>query len=65
MQPIKIQFGKLEFGTLFYDPITKDTFRKVSDTKALTENLGVQNARMFKGLDPEESFHPNETVIVP
>lgn len=65
MKPVKIEFGKLEFGTLFYDPITKDTYRKVSDTEALTENISVQNLYASKGLDPNDTFHPNEIVIVP
>ena len=64
MKPIHIQFEKLEFGTRFYDPTTKDFYRKVSETEAEPEDDHRYNRRILLGEYLFDSFHPNETVIV-
>ena len=65
MKPIKIEFGKLEFGTRFLDPATKDYYTKISEREAEPESLDRYNRRLEWDTSPYDTFHPNEIVIVP
>lgn len=64
MNPIETEFGKLELGTKFYDPSTKDHYRKVSETEAEPEDETRYSRRVEWNVPVNDSFHPNETVIV-
>lgn len=64
MKPIYIQFNKLEFGTLFFDPTTKVLYRKVSETKAEPEENELVYYRIDFNIPVNDVFHPNEIVIV-
>lgn len=64
MKPIEIEFSKLEMGTLFYDPSAKDYYRKVSETEAEPEDSETVEKRIRYNVSVNDSFHPNEIVIV-
>ena len=64
MKPIEIEFSKLEIGTKFYDPTTKDYYRKISETEAEPEDEIRYSRRVEWNVSPNDSFHPDETVIV-
>ena len=64
MKPIEIEFEKLEFGTLFFDPITGGQYRKVAEDKAVVENDEVYQSRIAGHYRTEDSFDPDEVVIV-
>lgn len=64
MKPIHIEFGKLEFGTLFFDPITGHRYRKVSENKAEVEEDSIYQSRINEGYPTQDNFEPNEMVFV-
>lgn len=64
MNPIEIEFCKLEIGTLFYDPSAKDYYRKVSETEAEPEDSERVEKRLKYNVAVNDSFHHNEIVIV-
>lgn len=64
MKSIHIAFEKLEFGTLFLDPATKSFYRKVSETEAEPESYDRYTRRLEWDVSPNDTFHPNEIVIV-
>ena len=63
MNPIHIEFGKLEIGTLFYDTATKDYYRKISETHADPESERYDR-RVEWGVSTSDAFNEFETVIV-
>lgn len=64
MKPIEIEFDKLEIGTLFYDPSAKDYYRKVSETEGEPEDSQRVELRIRYQVPVNDSFHPNEIVVV-
>lgn len=55
INPVEIEFGKLYFGSTFYDPKTNDTWVKVDEDGAVMENDSDDNIG---------SFLYNEIVVV-
>lgn len=64
MKPIEIEFSKLEFGTLFYDPFTKSYYRKVSESEAEPEDNDRYYKRINWNVEVNDSFHEDEMIIV-
>lgn len=55
----EFQFEQLEFGTKFFDPISKGEYIKVSDDSA-----EMEDHRYYLYHDPTIQFGKNEIVIV-